>query len=98
MFVKNILLEILQYYEKKLNEDTCTMEEIESITKVLEENMVVYGRLDDFAEHYGKSKDAVSGIIKRKMIQKPRRNVVLYPFHAFRKLVPESWRKKPVSE
>lgn len=92
--MKKILLDILSYYEKKLDEDACTMEEIESVIKTLEENMTVYGRIEDFAEHYGKSKDAVNGIIKRKMIQKPRRNVVLYPFHVFRRLVPDSWRKK----
>lgn len=91
--MKKILLDILSYYEKKLDEDACTMEEMESVIKTLEENMIVYGRIEDFAEHYGKSKDAVNGIIKRKMIQKPRRNVVLYPFHVFRRLVPDSWKK-----
>ena len=56
--------------------------------------MEIYGTIGDFAEFYGKSKDAVNSVIKRRMVQKPKRNVVLYPFHIFAKLIPDSWRKK----
>lgn len=92
--MKRILSEILAYYQYKLDNDLCTMEEITSVTKMLEENMTISGTIGDFAAFYGKSKDAVNSVIKNKLIQKPRRNVVLYPFHAFSKIIPASWRKK----
>lgn len=90
----NLLSEILGYYKYKVDQKLCTPEEIRNAERALLENMEVYGTVDDFAEFYGKSRDAVYSVIKRRMIQKPKRNVVLYPFHAFRKLVPEKWRKR----
>lgn len=90
--IKKELRAILRYYDRRL--DSCTMEEAKSAFRVLVQNMEINGTIGDFAEFYGKSKDAVNGIIKRKMVQKPKRNVVLYPFHIFNKLVPDSWRKK----
>lgn len=89
---KEELRTILRFYEKRL--DDCTMQEVKSATNLLMSNMEINGTIGDFAEFYGKSKDAVNGIIKRNMLQKPKRNVVLYPFHAFQKIVPKSWRKK----
>lgn len=93
MDCKKILIEILKYYQKKVDEDLCTMEEISAVTKILEENMKVYGTLCDLSEFYGKSKDAVSGVIKRNLLAKPKKNITLYPFHAFQKVIPKSWRK-----
>ena len=90
--VKEELRLILRYYDQRL--DSCTMQEIKSVTNAIMNNMEIDGTLDDFAEFYGKSKDAVSSVIKRRMITKPKRNVVLYPFHVFRRLVPPSWHKK----
>lgn len=69
------------------------MAEMESALKALEDNMEIDGTIADFADFYGKSKDAVNGVIKRNLIEKPKRNIVLYPFHAFRKIIPPSWRK-----
>lgn len=88
-----ILSEILGFYKYKVDNNLCMMSEVESAKKALQENMEIDGTIDDFAKFYGKSKDAVNGIIKRNLIQKPKRNVVLYPFHAFLKIIPASWRK-----
>lgn len=90
--IKEELRAILRYYDKRL--DSCTMQEMKSVARLLVENMEIEGTIDDFAEFYGKSKDAVNGVIKRRMIQKPKRNVVLYKFHVFQKLIPPSWRKR----
>ena len=92
--VKDVLIEILDYYRHKINNNLCTMEEMNSVTKILEENMTISGTIGDFADFYGKSKDAVNSVIKNKLVQKPKRNVVLYPFHAFLKIIPASWRRK----
>lgn len=91
---KQDLKEILRYYEHKLDSGSCQMSEMESITHILMENMEINGTIDDFASFYKKSKDAVNSVIKRRMIAKPKRNVVLYPFHLFRRIIPESWRTK----
>lgn len=89
--LKEEIRTILRYYDKRL--DSCTMQELKATYRMFANNMELDGTIDDFAEFYGKSKDAVNGVIKRKMIQKPQRNVVLYKFHIFRKLIPNSWRK-----
>lgn len=92
--LKEEIRTILRYYDKRL--DDCTMQELKSTYRMFAENMELDGTTDDFAEFYGKSKDAVNSVIKRRMIQKPKRNVVLYPFHVFRKLVPDKWKKKNI--
>ena len=91
-FSSKILSEILAYYQHKIDNNLCTMEDINDAIKVLEENMVVYGSISDFANFYGKSESNVRAEISRKLLAKPKR-VLLYPFHAFRKIIPEKWRK-----
>ena len=90
MDTKKTLLEILKFYVTRIENDTCTMSEMESAVKALESNMEISGTMDDFAKFYGKSKSAVHGVIKRYMIPKPKRKV-LYPFHIFRKIIPPKW-------
>ena len=89
--IKHEVRMMLHYYDQRL--DGCTMQEVKSVYRLFVENMEINGTIDDFAEFYGKSKDAVNSVIKRRMIQKPKRNVVLYPFHVFQKLIPDKWRK-----
>jgi hypothetical protein len=89
---KKELLEILDYYKYRVTHG-CTMDEIDSAIRALENNMEINGTLDNFADFYGKSKTAVSSQIKRNLIAKPKKNVTLYPFHKFRKIIPSSWRK-----
>lgn len=90
---KNILSEILAYYKYKVDNDLCTMAEIDSAQKALMENMQVYGTIDDFANFYGVSPGNVRATISRKLLAKPIRRV-FYPFHKFLKIVPTKWRKK----
>lgn len=93
MTVDKILSEILGFCKYKVDNHLCTMEEMNSVVSAIENNMEIGATIGDLADFYGKSKDAVNGVINRKFIGKPRRNVVLYPFHRFRKIVPTSWRK-----
>lgn len=89
-----MLVEILEYYLQRLKSDSCTMEEMNDALKVLEQNMELHGTISDFAQFYGKTNEAVSGVIKRRMIAKPKKNLTLYSFSIFRRLVPESWHGK----
>lgn len=91
---KQLLLDTLDFYKYKLNENLCTPREIDSLAKMAAENLEIEGTADDFAQFFGKSKDAVWGIIKRNVSKKPRRNVVLYSFQEFLKKTPKSLRKK----
>lgn len=93
MDAKDILKEIFRFWEYKLDNNLCTPEEIESAKTVLMDNMEIYGSISDFAKFYGVSEGNVRSTINRKLLAKPKR-VLLYPFHMFRKIVPEKWHKK----
>lgn len=93
MDAKQILSEILGYYKYKVDNDLCTLAEMESAKKALTENMEIYGTIDDFAKYYETAPGNVRATIPRKLIAKPIRRV-FYPFHKFLKIVPSKWRKK----
>lgn len=93
MDAKQILSEMLAYYKYKVDNNLCTMAEMESAQKALMENMQVYGTIDDFANFYGVYPGNVRATISRKLLAKPIRRV-FYPFHKFLKIVPTKWRKK----
>lgn len=90
---KKYLLEILDYYKYKINNNFTTMAELNSVVKILEENMQINGTISDFAKFYDKPENQIRATISRKLFAKPKRSV-LYPFHKFAKIIPESWRKK----
>lgn len=93
MDAKKYLIETLDYYKKRIQNDSCTMEEINSAAKAIESNMEIHGTISDFANFYGVSESNVRANIARKLFAKPKR-VLLYPFHKFMKIVPESWTSK----
>lgn len=90
---KALLSEILAYYKYKVDNNLCTPAEIESASKVLQENMKMYGSISDLAKFYGVSEQNVRTTINRKLVDKPVRRV-LYPFHKFIRIVPDKWRNK----
>lgn len=93
MDASKILSEILGYYKYKVDHNLCTMEEIDDAIKALESNMKIHGTISDFAKFYGVSESNVRATIARKLFAKPKR-ILLYPFHKFIQIIPESWRKK----
>lgn len=92
MDIKKNLSEILSYYKHKVDNNLCTMEEMNSTLKLLQENMEINGTISDFAKFYGVSESNIRATISRKLIAKPKRKL-LYPFHPFAKVVPEKWKK-----
>lgn len=92
MDAKKELLEILDYYKYRV-QNGCTMDEINSTLKMLENNMKVNGTIKNFADFYGVPESVVRTNIARKMVDKPKRKV-LYPFHKFIKIVPEKWHNR----
>lgn len=90
---KSYLIEILEFYIYKLKKNSCTMQEMNGAIHALEQNMEINGTIQDFANFYGEPESNIRTIIARKLIAKPKRQL-LYPFHKFAKIIPERWRKK----
>ena len=97
MDAKGYLLDILAFWKYKVDNNLCTMEEIESVSKALQENLETNGTVKDFAEFYGQPEVNVRVAINRKLLAKPKR-VVMYPFHKFAKVVSDKWRKNKKEE
>lgn len=93
MDANKLLSEILGYYKYKVDNNLCTMQEMNDALHALENNMEVHGTISDFAKFYDVPETTVRTNIFRKLIAKPKRKL-LYPFHEFRKIVPESWHKR----
>ena len=88
---KKIILEFLDFLRFKVENDSLTLEEADSVARVLENDLELMGTADDFSRFYNKSKTNVTTVIDRRMLPKPRR-MVMHSFSAFRKVVPEKWR------
>ena len=88
------ILEVFDLLANKLKRGDCTKEQTDAIYRVTSQELPIWVTSDELADHYGKTKSAVNGIIKRKMIPKPRRNVSMYSFNVFHKLVPKNWTHK----
>ena len=93
MNAKKELLEILDFYKFKIDNNLCTPEEIESASKMLQENLDMYATVADFSKFFGVSETQVRSAINRKLIDKPKRRVY-YRFLSFLKVAPRSWREK----
>ena len=89
-FAKEIILEFLDYIRFKVEHDSLTVDEADSIAKTIQGEMRLVGTADDFSKFYGKSKTNVTTVIDRKMLSKPRR-LVLHSFNEFRNAVPSGW-------
>jgi len=93
MLAEQKLSEILRFYQYKLDNHLCTMEEIESVTRAMESNMEAQGTISDFARFYNVPEGHVSSTINRKLISKPKRRVY-YRFLDFMKIVPAKWHER----
>ena len=65
MGAKEVLSEILSYYKYKVDNGLCTMEEMEAAKKALEENMEIYGTIEDIAKFYDQTPVNVRVAINR---------------------------------
>ena len=90
---KKYLIEIVDFYKYKLVNNGCTMEEINSIARAVEENLEINGTISDFAKFYNVPETTIRTNIFRKMFAKPKR-LLLYSFSKFAKIVPTKWLNK----
>ena len=88
---KKIVLEFLSFLRYKVKNDLLTMEEVESLARMLEESLTVKGTIEDLARFYNQPSKNVTTVISRRMLDKPTRRV-FYSFNAFRRIVPSTWK------
>lgn len=91
-FVEDAIVSTLLFWVKKVKRGDCTREQEQAFLDMIDTHANVLGTPDEIADFYGKSKDAVYDVIKRKYIGKPKRNIVMYSFSRFRKVAPKSWK------
>ena len=91
-FVDEMIVATLKFWLKKAKRGDCTREQKMAILNALDSVGGTYGTIDEIADFYGQSKDAVNGVIKRRYTGKPKRNIVMYSFSKFAKIAPKNWR------
>ena len=80
MDASKFLSEILGYYKYKVDNNLCSMQEMEDTLHAIENNMEIDGTISDFAKFYNVPETTVRTNIFRKLIAKPKRRL-LYSFH-----------------
>ncbi len=93
-FADEIIITTLLFWVKKLRRGDCTREQKRAVFEAMQTMGESYATPDELADFFGKSKDAVFSVIKRRYIGKPRRNTVMYSFSQICRIVPDSWRKR----
>ena len=84
--------EFLGFMKYKVDNNLCTMEELESARKWAQENMEINATIRDISKYYGIPENQIRATISRKLIAKPKRKL-LYPFSKFLKIIPNNWHK-----
>ena len=92
-YVDQLLISILRFLIRKIKRGDCTREQEVTFLNAITTESEVYGTIEEIADFYGKSKDDVYGVIKRKFVGKPKRNIVMYPFSRFAEVAPKSWKE-----
>jgi hypothetical protein len=91
--VKRNLKEVLQFGIYKLDNNLCTPEEIQSVSRMIGSNLEMDASIKELADFFGKPEINVRVAINQKLIAKPKRKV-LYPFLKFLNVVPQKWLGK----
>ena len=92
--MEEIIIGVLEFFVVKLKRGDCPLSQVNAAYKAITENMDVFATADELSAHFGKSRVAVHGVIKRSMTAKPKRNITLYSLLNFMKVMPPSWRKR----
>lgn len=91
---EEFVVEVLDLLRSKFINGNCTKEQTEAVSRVMQENLPIWATADEIANHFGKSRDSVHGIIRNKMFTPPKRNITLYNFKEFCKRIPTKWKNK----
>ena len=91
---KDVVLKVLDFIREQYKRGDCTKKQTDVLYDAALNIVDAYATSDELARHFGKSVEAVHGVIKRRMVQKPKKNITLYSFRAFLKCIPKSWTHK----
>lgn len=83
----------LDFWKYQLNNNLCTMSQLDSVSDTMIRNIDASGTVEDFAKFCGVPEQYVRNLIHAKVPDKPRRRVY-YHFFPFIKNIPKSWLKK----
>ena len=89
---KEIILETLEFWKYKIKTNSCTMEELDRLAKLSEQELNIQATAEDLAKYFGTSESNVRHVLNRKVVDKPKRRVY-YRFLPFLKNVPTKWLK-----
>lgn len=90
MDAKQYLSEIFGFYKYKIDNNLCTLEELEQASKVVEKNLDINASIKDIATFFGKPESHVRNTIARNIMPKPKRGIT-YSFKHFLNIVPKTW-------
>ena len=82
----------LDYWKYLLENNLCTMEELDSLSKMMQKDLEVMGTVEDFAKFCNQPEQYVRNVISRKVPDKPKRRVY-HRFFPFIKNIPNKWLK-----
>ena len=87
------MCEFLDFIKFKIQNDCLTSDEVASIVNSVVSGTNLYATAQELARFYDQSEHNVRCVINRRLIAKPQRRVY-YPFSAFSKVIPDSWKKR----
>lgn len=90
--MKKILIEILDFYRYKLDNDKCTAEDMKTVFNALDNGVVCETTIKDLADFYGQSESNVRNVLSRNIVEKPKRKVA-YNFISACRILPQKWKK-----
>lgn len=93
--MKQLILDVLDFWKYKVENNKCTPEEMKNISDVISDNLDIMATVNDISKIYGKSPNNVRVVMSHNQFQKsnPPKIQKFYNFLKFREIIPQSWRK-----
>ena len=90
---KEILCEFLDFIKFKVLHDRLTSDEVSSLVHSVVEGCDLYATAKELARFYDQSEHNIRCVINRRLLARPQRRVY-YPFSAFARVIPDSWKRR----
>lgn len=90
--MKKYLLEILDFFRYKLENDNCTDADMRKAFEVLTSGEICDATIKDIADYYGQSESNVRNVVSRKAV--PKKRILVYDFRNIASLIPDKWRNR----
>ena len=90
--IKKTLIEILDFYRYKIDNDKCTSEDMKGAFELLRDNAVSEDTIEDIADFYGQRESNVRNVVTRKAV--PKKRILVYDFKNIASLIHDKWRNR----